>query len=90
MIKMTLEAAHLVRSLTQRDSLPDGGGLRMDLNAATNSLSMGLARAPEHADAVVARDGALLFVSMPAARRTQGRTLCATITVNRSTFFLDG
>jgi hypothetical protein len=49
---------------------------------------MGLAVAPESADAVIARDGALLFLSPLAAERVQERTLCAEITPERSAFFL--
>lgn len=89
MLTMTQDAADLVRALAQRDSLPAGGGLRIVLNPTTHSLSMGWAAAPEHADAVIARDGALLFLSRPAERRTHGRTLCAEITSARSTFYLD-
>jgi Fe-S cluster assembly iron-binding protein IscA len=86
---MTEDAAHLARTLVHRGSLPERGGLRIILNPVTHSLSMGLAAAPERADAVIARDGAVLFVSAPAAERMQGRTLCAEITPTRSTFFLD-
>jgi hypothetical protein len=88
-LTMTQDAADLVRALAQRDSLPAGGGLRMVLNPTTHSLSMGLAAGPEHADAVISRDGAWLFLSRPAERRTHGRTLCAEITPARSTFYLD-
>jgi hypothetical protein len=49
---------------------------------------MGLASAPKRNDAVIARDGALLFLSGPAAERLEGRTLCAEITSTRSVFFL--
>jgi Fe-S cluster assembly iron-binding protein IscA len=89
MLNMTEDAAHLTRTLAHRGSRPGRGGLRIILNPDTDSLSMGLAAAPEDADAVIARDGALLFVSVPAAERLQGRTLCAEITSTRSTFFLD-
>lgn len=89
MLTMTQDAADLVRTLAQRDSLPAGGGLRIVLNRTTDSLSMGLAAAPEHADAVLARGGALLFLSRPAEQRTHGRTLCAEITPARSAFYLD-
>jgi hypothetical protein len=88
-LTMTQDAAQLVRTLAQGGGLPEGGGLRIVLNPSTHSLSMGLAAAPEHADAVIARDGALLFLSVPAEGRTHGRTLCADITPARSSFFLD-
>ena len=89
MLTMTQDAAQLVRTLTHHGGLPDGGGLRIVLNPGTHSLSMGLAASPEHADTVISRDGALLFLSVPAEGRTHGRTLCADIAPARSSFFLD-
>ena len=65
------------------------GGLRIAVNQVTRSLSMGLAAAPEDADAVIAREGVRLFLSAPAAERVRDRTLCAEITPTRSRFFLD-
>jgi hypothetical protein len=88
-LTMTQDAADLVRTLAQRDSLPAGGGLRIVLNRTTDSLSMGLAAAPGARRSVIARHGALLFLSRSAERRTHGRTLCAEITPSRSTFHLD-
>ena len=89
MLEVTDEAASLVRTLADRQSVPEGGGLRIVLNPETGSLSMGMAAAPDTSDAVVSRAGALLFLSPPAAQRTQGRRLCAEITDTRSLFFLD-
>lgn len=89
MLEITEEAASLVRILADRESVPEGGGLRIVLNPATDSLSMGLAAAPDTSDAVIARAGARLFLSPPAVQRTQGRRLCAEITDARALFFLD-
>jgi len=50
---------------------------------------MGLAPAPEPADAVVAQDGAMLFLSQPAAQRLENLTLRAEISTTKSVFFLD-
>lgn len=89
MLKVTADAAQLARSLTDTDSTRRRGGLRIELNPDTNSLSMGLAPAPKRNDAVIAQNGALLFLSGPAAERLEGRTLCAEITSTRSVFFLE-
>ncbi len=85
---MTQDAARLVRTLPGHGGLPEGGGLRIVLSPGTHSLSMGLAAAQEHADAAVARDGALSFLSVPAEGRTHGHTHCADITPARSSFFV--
>jgi hypothetical protein len=89
LIAMTEEAAHLVRTLSHHALLPERGGLRIVVNPMTRSLSMGLAAGPEHADAVIARDGALLFVCATAVERMHGRTLCAQLTPTGSAFFLE-
>jgi Fe-S cluster assembly iron-binding protein IscA len=89
MLKITPEAARLTRSLVRDSDSPQRGGLRIVLNPVTHSLSMGLAPAPEPADAVVARDGALLFLSQPAAERMQNLTLRAEISTTKSVFFLE-
>lgn len=88
MLMVTADAAQLARTLTDNGSTRRRGGLRIVLNPDTNSLSMGLASAPKRNDAVIARDGALLFLSGPAAERLEGRTLCAEISSTRSVFFL--
>ena len=90
MLKVTADAAQLARTLTHQGAARQHGGLRIVMNPDTNSLSMGIAHAPERSDAVIARDGALLFLSGPAAERLDGRTLCAEITTTRSVFFLQG
>jgi len=89
MLEITEEAASLVRTLADRGSVPQSGGLRLVLNPDTDSLSMGMAAAPDMSDAVITRAGARLFLSPPAAQRTQGRRLCAEITDTRALFFLD-
>lgn len=89
MLKITAEAACLTRSLVRDGRSPRHGGLRIVLNPVTHSLSMGLAPAPEPADAVVARDGALLFLSQSAAERLENLTLHAEISTTKSVFFLD-
>jgi hypothetical protein len=89
MLEITEEAASLVRTLAVHRSVPEGGGLRIDLNPDTDSLSMGMAVAPDPSDAVVVRAGAMLFLSPPALQRMDGRRLCAEITGSRSLFFLD-
>jgi Fe-S cluster assembly iron-binding protein IscA len=88
MLTITEEAATLIRSLARHSSIPAAGGLRIVVNPATHSLSMGLAAEPERADAVIRRDGALLFVSARAAARLSNQTLCADIAATRPTFFL--
>jgi len=89
MLKITREAACLTRRLVREGAYPRHGGLRIVLNPATHSLSMGLAPAPEPADAIVARDGAKLFLSQPAAQRLENLTLRAEISTTKSVFFLD-
>lgn len=88
MLQVTDDALRLVRILSDQVSLPEHGGLRIVLNPATNSLSMGLATAPEDADAIIDQGGARLFLSVPAAERMKDQTLCAEITSSRSMFFL--
>jgi len=89
MLKVTAEAATLACTLVQDGPVPDDGGVRIVLNLSTDSLSMGLAATPARGDAVIARDGARLFLSPRAANRMRDRTLCAEVTAARSTFFLD-
>ncbi len=88
MLKITEEAAVLICRLARYSAIPESGGLRIALNPATHSLSMGLAAIPERADAVICRDGALLFISAQAAERMSQHTLCADLTAAREAFFL--
>jgi Fe-S cluster assembly iron-binding protein IscA len=88
-LAMSEDAARLVCSLADDSELPAGSGLRISLNPATDSMSMVMTTVAEPADFTVTRDGATVFLSAGAMKRTNGRTLCATITAADSTFFLD-
>ena len=88
MLTMTQDAATLVRTLTDRGALTAGGGVRIVVNGRTNSLSMSLVSSARNTDVVVGRGNALVFLSQPAAMRTQNKTLCAEINPQRSSFFL--
>ena len=89
MFQMTEDAATLVRNLTVRTDTSPGAGLRIVVDHANRSLSMGIvaARAPD--DVVVSRGDARIFLSRPAARRLHQRTLHAELSPDRSLFFLD-
>ena len=89
MLTISEDAAHLVRALTRDADLPKDAGVRIVVDPTHNSLSMGLASAPEPADVVVARHGARVFLTPSAARRLRRRTLKAEVHKNRRLFFLD-
>ena len=85
---MTPDAATLVHTLVHAGRAATGGGVRIVINGGTDSLTMALADCPEATDDVLTQGEARLFMSAPAARRTQGQTLCAEIKPLRSLFFL--
>ena len=72
-LTLTDSAADLVHRLTEQ--LPDGGGLRIDVNPVFHSLTMGLAAAPQEQDGVVAD---CVFLTPVAMERLRDRTLDAT------------
>jgi len=88
MLRITEDAAILICRLARHGAIPESCGQRIELNPATRGLSMGLAAAPERADAIIRRDGALLFISAQAAERMAQQALCADLTATRASFFL--
>jgi iron-sulfur cluster assembly protein len=90
MLRITDEAATLVRTVTSRADRSPQAGLRIIVDPVNHSLSMGIAAAPAPADAVVRRGAAQVFVSPSAADRLDGRTLRAELSEERYLFFLDG
>lgn len=89
MLSLTDTAADLVRTLADDAGLPPSGGVRIDTDPSSHALSMGLSANPDNADTVVAKHGARLFLSSPAAERLADATLCAEVSADRSVFFLD-
>ena len=90
MLSISGDAARLVRTLTHDANLPDEAGMRIVIDPKHRSLSMELARNPEPQDEIINSNGAHVFLSQPASRRLELRTLRAAITDRRSQFFLDG
>jgi Fe-S cluster assembly iron-binding protein IscA len=90
MLRITDEAATLVRTVTGRADRSPQAGLRIIVDPVNHSLSMGIAATPAPADAVVRRGAARVFMSPSAADRLDGRTLRAELSEERSLFFLDG
>lgn len=90
MLTITPEAATLIGSLAERAQLPEQGGLRIAEDSAHHSLAMGLAPAPDQAEAVVVGHGARVFLPEPVAQRLDTRVLRAELSPGRSLFFLDG
>jgi Fe-S cluster assembly iron-binding protein IscA len=88
-LRITPDAAILVRSLLDDASLPAGAGLRIVTDPACHSLSMSLAATKATEDTEVTRGEARLFLSPSVARGLTRRTLCAEITAERSVFFLN-
>ena len=90
MLRLTLDAAELVRTLVAEAALPPEGGLRIATDPAhRDSLSMRTVPAGEAEDAVVRRNGAQVFLSPQASRRLAHGTLRAEISAQRAVFFLD-
>jgi Fe-S cluster assembly iron-binding protein IscA len=89
MLRVTEDAANLVRTLTESAQSPDQAGLRIIVDPVNHSLSMGIANAASPADAVVRSGNARVFLSPAAARRLRNRSLRAEISEDRSLFFLD-
>jgi Fe-S cluster assembly iron-binding protein IscA len=90
MLRITEDAATLVRTLTSNAGRAGDAGLRVIVDPVNDSLSMGLSDAPAESDAVVSKDAALVFLSPSAAHRLDKRTLRAELSEDRSLFFLDG
>jgi Fe-S cluster assembly iron-binding protein IscA len=88
MIKLSDEAAGLIRTLVADSVLPDSAGLRLGTDEDTHSLAMGLAAAPQADDLVLEHQGASLFVSPVAASRVEDQTLQAQ-GEPRPAFFVD-
>lgn len=89
MLRITPDAATLISTLTHDARLSPSAGLRIVIDPAHQSLSMGISDNPAPADTIVRSAGARLFLSPAAAARLHGRTLRAELSANRSAFFLD-
>jgi hypothetical protein len=85
---ITPSAADLVRTLAEQADLPPHGGLRIVVNPATNSLSMGLVAGPAGDDIILDRHAARVFLTADAADRLRGLVLHAEVTDTRAVFFL--
>jgi hypothetical protein len=88
-LTFTADAAILVRRLIDATDLPDGSGMRIIVHPVHDSLSMDLAAFPHPEDALIATDGARLFLTGAASDRLRGSTLRAEISARRTAFFLD-
>jgi Fe-S cluster assembly iron-binding protein IscA len=89
MLTISEEAASLVRALTNDGDPSRQAGLRIIVDPIHHSLSMGIADSPGSADSVVASHGARLFLSPSASAQLDKRTLRASRSNDRSSFFLD-
>jgi Fe-S cluster assembly iron-binding protein IscA len=89
MLRITEDAATLVTALTSAEDSSGQSGLRIVIDPVHRSLSMGIARCPQPADAVVSSGSARVFLAPSAAHRLRHRTLRAELTADRSVFFLD-
>lgn len=87
MLKISDEAADLIRILVAAAELPDTAGLRLGTDDELHNLAMHLEAEPRAGDEVLAHDGAAMFVSRLAAERVSAQTLDAQ-TEGRRAFFL--
>ena len=88
MLTLSDEAAGLIRTLTRDSEAAAGTGLRITLDGRYNSLSMALASEAGPHDAVVLNQDTQVFLSPEATQRLIGRTLTASGSPERSSFFV--
>ena len=88
MLVLSDDAAGLIRTLTRASKASAGTGLRITVDGRYNSLSMALASEAQPDDAVVLNRDTLVFLSPRATRRLSGRTLRASASSDRSSFFV--
>lgn len=88
MIKISPDAAGLIRTLVSDSDLPESAGLRVGTDDETRALAMELAAGPRTDDVVVEHEAAALFLSPFAAARLGDQTLQAQLEP-RPAFFVD-
>lgn len=88
MVKLTNEAAELIRTLVSDSDLPESAGLRLGTDDASHALVMNLEAVPREDDVVVDHDGTAVWMSPVATTRLDDRTLDAQLEP-RPAFFVD-
>jgi Fe-S cluster assembly iron-binding protein IscA len=88
MVKISDDAAGLIRTLVADSDLPASAGLRLGTDDEKHSLAMHLAAQAQQDDEVLEHDGASLFVSPGAAPRLGAQTLHAQLEP-RPAFYVD-
>ena len=79
MLTLTDNAVTAIRSLTGREEVPDGAGLRIATGAQAGSLTVGLAASPIEGDQVLDSSGARLFLDPGAAMLLDDKALDASV-----------
>lgn len=79
MLAVTENAVAVIRDLTDRQSVPDGAGLRIAADPQSGELTLSLAPQPEAGDQVVDSAGARLFLNPDAATLLDDKALDAAI-----------
>jgi Fe-S cluster assembly iron-binding protein IscA len=88
MLTITEEAANLIRALCRQVNAAAGSGLRLTVDAHHDSLSMALAPGAVPGDTVAHIGETQVFLSSAAADRLASRTLQASRSAERASFFL--
>jgi hypothetical protein len=88
MLTISDEAASLISALGRKASAAAGSGLRITIDADHDSLSMALAPDAAPGETVVHAGETQVFLSPAAADRLATRTLQASRSAERSSFFL--
>lgn len=89
MLTLTDNAQTLVRDITDRPEVPDGGGLRIAPANGTEGLEVSLAAEPAPGDQVIDEgDGARIFVEPQVATLLESSTLDADPSGSGSGFVL--
>jgi Fe-S cluster assembly iron-binding protein IscA len=89
MLDVTEQAATVIRAIAERPELPDGAGLRIASDAASDAgLSVAAAPEPEQGDQVVDEKGARVFVDAEVAMLLDDKVLDARVDEQGSAEFL--
>lgn len=88
MLTLTDNAQTLVRDITDRPEVPDGGGLRIAPAPSAEGLEVSLAAEPAVGDQVIDAGGARVFVEQQVASLLEQSTLDADSSGSGSGFVL--
>ncbi|MCW2639673.1 MAG: adhesin [Dactylosporangium sp.] len=87
MLALTDNATAVIRDLTVREEVPEGGGLRIAADQATRQLMLTLEPQPHEADQVLDASGVRLFLSPEAAGLLDDKELDAVVDANGTVRF---